>query len=49
MRLHLFLDDYERNVIRVRQGKVRKDRQTLLSEVTALVLKQYMELENPTL
>ncbi|WP_458121614.1 tyrosine-type recombinase/integrase [Paenibacillus sp. Z6-24] len=48
VRLRIEDCDYERNVIRVRQGKGRKDRQTLLSEVAASILKQYIELEKPT-
>ncbi|MCQ4088454.1 tyrosine-type recombinase/integrase [Saccharibacillus sp. JS10] len=39
--------DWERNVVKVRQGKGRKDRQTLLSETASAVLKPYMEQEKP--
>ncbi|OWA35044.1 integrase [Saccharibacillus sp. O16] len=39
--------DRERKVVKVRQGKGRKDRQTLLSETAVEVLDRYMEQENP--
>jgi len=39
--------DRERNVVKVRQGKGRKDRQTLLSETANAVLDQYIEQEKP--
>ncbi|CAM4060466.1 tyrosine-type recombinase/integrase [Saccharibacillus endophyticus] len=39
--------DRERNVVKVRQGKGRKDRQTLLSETANAVLDQYIQQEKP--
>ncbi|MEJ8303700.1 tyrosine-type recombinase/integrase [Saccharibacillus sacchari] len=39
--------DRERNVVKVRQGKGRKDRQTLLSETANAVLEKYIEQEKP--
>ncbi|GGO03556.1 site-specific tyrosine recombinase/integron integrase [Saccharibacillus kuerlensis] len=40
--------DRERNTVKVRQGKGRKDRQTLLSEMAVSVLERYIKLEKPT-
>ncbi|NGZ76905.1 tyrosine-type recombinase/integrase [Saccharibacillus alkalitolerans] len=39
--------DRERHIVKVRQGKGRKDRQTLLSEAAAGVLERYIEQEQP--
>ncbi|MFK4304824.1 integrase/recombinase XerD [Paenibacillus sp. RC254] len=39
--------DHERKVLKVRQGKGRKDRQTLLSEAAFAVVEQYIEVERP--
>lgn len=39
--------DRERRVLKVRQGKGRKDRQTLLSETAILVLETYIEQAQP--
>lgn len=39
--------DRERNVVKVRQGKGRKDRQTLLSETASAVLERYIEQAKP--
>ncbi|WP_261991022.1 tyrosine-type recombinase/integrase [Paenibacillus polymyxa] len=47
--VRLRLEDYdrERKVLKVRQGKGRKDRQTLLSEAAFAVVEQYIEVEQP--
>ncbi|WP_431087662.1 site-specific tyrosine recombinase/integron integrase [Paenibacillus sp. 8b26] len=39
--------DWERKVLKVRQGKGRKDRQTLLSEAAFAVVEQYIGAEQP--
>ncbi|WP_172195103.1 site-specific tyrosine recombinase/integron integrase [Saccharibacillus qingshengii] len=39
--------DRERNVVKVRQGKGRKDRQTLLSEAAVAALERYVQEEHP--
>lgn len=39
--------DFDRQLIHVRQGKGRKDRQTLLSEAAAKTVHAYMEAERP--
>ncbi|APQ62178.1 hypothetical protein VK72_18320 [Paenibacillus polymyxa] len=47
VRLRLEDCDRERKVLKVRQGKGRKDRQTLLSEVAFAVVEQYIGVEQP--
>lgn len=47
VRLKLEDCDRERKVVKVRQGKGRKDRQTLLSETAVQILDQYLEQEKP--
>ncbi|MFK4474932.1 integrase/recombinase XerD [Paenibacillus sp. RC73] len=39
--------DHERKVLKIRQGKGRKDRQTLLSEAAFAVVEQYIGVERP--
>ncbi|WP_134902207.1 tyrosine-type recombinase/integrase [Paenibacillus polymyxa] len=47
VRLRLEDCDRERKVLKVRQGKGRKDRQTLLSEAAFAVVEQYIGVEQP--
>ncbi|AJE54119.1 integrase [Paenibacillus polymyxa] len=47
VRLRLEDCDRERKVLKVRQGKGRKDRQTLLSEAAFAVVEQYMGVKQP--
>ncbi|QNV58177.1 Tyrosine recombinase XerD [Paenibacillus polymyxa E681] len=47
VRLRLEDCDRERKVLKVRQGKGRKDRQTLLSEAAFAVVEQYRGVEQP--
>jgi site-specific recombinase XerD len=41
--------DYERKTIKIRQGKGRKDRLTLLSDIAITILQRYIQQEKPTL
>jgi len=41
--------DWERGIISIRQGKGKKDRHTLLSRAASLLVKQYIELEKPSI
>jgi integrase/recombinase XerD len=47
VRLRLTDLDHERMVIRVKQGKGRKDRNTLLSQFASDLIQDYLKTENP--
>ena len=47
MRLKINDIDSQRMLIHVRQGKGRKDRYTLLSELTLNILREYVRMEKP--
>ncbi|WP_442601837.1 tyrosine-type recombinase/integrase [Paenibacillus sp. KN14-4R] len=47
VRLKLQDFDYERKTLRIRQGKGRKDRLTLLSDTAMALMKQYIQKERP--
>jgi len=47
VRLQVSDIDYDRQTICVKQGKGRKDRQTLLSQTACKVMKEYLAIERP--